>query len=75
MIYEYTITCLKCGYRVASGIYRAQVNLSQSDVMERSEHNKGCAVPSNRDASRIQVTNSTSTYDHAIVSEYSIKYS
>ena len=75
MIYEYTITCLKCGYRVASGDFPEQINLSQSDVMEKACHNPGCPVPSCRDAYKIRVTDTVTTYNHATVSEYSIKYS
>jgi hypothetical protein len=74
MIYEYTITCLKCGYRVASGNFSTQVDLSNADVMNKAEHNPGCLVPANRDASKIRITNNISTYDHAIVTEYSIEY-
>lgn len=75
MIYEYTITCEKCGYRVASGNFMEQINLSQSDVMEKARHNPGCPVPACRDAYKIKVTDTATTYDHAIVSEYAIKYS
>lgn len=74
MIYEYTISCLKCGCRVASGNESSQVDLSNGDVMNKAMHNPGCPVPPNRDASKINITNNISTYDHAIVTEYSIEY-
>lgn len=74
MIYEYTITCLKCGYRVASGNFSSQVSLSDSDVMNKAEHNPSCAVPSNRDASRIRIEDSITTQGDATISNYTIHY-
>jgi len=74
MIYEYTIACLKCGHKLASGNFSTQVGLSNADVMNKAEHNPGCLVPANRDAGKIRITSSLSEHDHAIVTEYSIEY-
>ncbi len=74
MNYEYTIACLKCGHKLASGNFSTQVDLSNADVMVKAEHNPSCPVPPNRDASKIKITNKISTYDHATVTEYTIEY-
>lgn len=74
MVYEYTITCLKCGYRVASGNFSELINLSNGDVMDKASHNPGCAVLSNRDANKISIEDSITTEGDATVSNYLISY-
>lgn len=74
MIYEYTITCSKCGCRVASGNFPEQINLSNGDVMYKAVHNPGCIVPGNRDANRIGIEDSVTTEGDATVSNYTISY-
>ena len=74
MIYEYTITCSKCGCRVASGNFSEQINLSNGDVMYKASHNPGCAVPGNRDANKISIKDDVTTENDATVSNYLIQY-